>query len=139
MVYTWIAVAIVSVLVELWLRDRVAIWVLPAAALSFVLALIPVYPWVQALVFAAVALFGILVVRRILVQREKKARRGSIDSVIGETCVVTEHIENLAGIGQVEIHGMYWAARSYHDDVIYMEGDVVTVLAVEGVKVIVRD
>ena len=47
-------------------------------------------------------------------------------------------INNLKGEGQVVINGLEWTARSSDDTIIFRTGDVVTVVGIEGVKLIVE-
>ncbi len=59
------------------------------------------------------------------------------DRLVGETAVVTQTIDNLAAVGQVQVKGRLWTARSAEDTPI-PEGARVKVLRIEGVKVIVH-
>lgn len=56
--------------------------------------------------------------------------------LVGKKCVVDEEINNSSGSGQVSINGMSWSARSVNDEAVYAVGEVLTVVAVEGVKLI---
>ena len=58
------------------------------------------------------------------------------DTLIGAQAVVIESIDNLQAKGQVKIRGQIWTARSADENLIYETGAVVTVLAIEGVKLI---
>ncbi len=138
MVYTWIAIIVLAAVIELWLRDLVTAWLIPAAAVALVLELFSVDVWLQAIVFAVLSLGGILFLRRLLCAPRKKTMHAGPEAVIGEKAVVTERIDNSAGMGQVTVGGMYWAARASDDEVLYEPDDAVTILAVEGVMLIVR-
>ena len=59
-----------------------------------------------------------------------------IESVIGERCVVTELIDNFMGCGQVSVRGQNWSARAANDDDSFEVGEKLSVVAVEGVKLI---
>ena len=59
------------------------------------------------------------------------------DRVIGETAVVTESIDNIQAKGSVKVQGQLWTARSENGEVI-PEGSQVTVIRIEGVKLIVK-
>jgi membrane protein implicated in regulation of membrane protease activity len=61
-----------------------------------------------------------------------------VGQLIGEKCTVTSRIENLAGNGEVKAGGLYWAARAAVEDQIFEVGATVTVIAVEGVKLICK-
>ncbi len=60
------------------------------------------------------------------------------DSLVGETGTVIETVDADAGTGLVDINGEEWAARSVYTDDVYEAESVVVVVAVEGVKVIVK-
>lgn len=58
--------------------------------------------------------------------------------LVGKTGTVTEEVDADAGTGLVTIEGEGWAARPVYVDDVYAVGSTVTVLAVEGVKVVVK-
>ena len=57
----------------------------------------------------------------------------------GKQAIVTEQIDNLKGMGQIVTNGMEWTARSTSDDIVIAEGSVVTIVAISGVKLIVKE
>ena len=59
-------------------------------------------------------------------------------SLVGKKCVVDEVINNGAGSGQVVVNGLSWSARAVADADVYEKGTVLTVVAVEGVKLICK-
>ena len=59
------------------------------------------------------------------------------DMLIGQECIVTELIDNVAGTGAVSVGGKVWTARTTDDHVI-PQGSHATVLRIEGVKLIVN-
>ena len=138
MPYVWVAVAVAAVALE-WMtsRARVAIWFAPAALVSMLLAFWEIYPWVQIVVFLAVAIVCGFA-ERALAGSSKKHIVTNIDDIIGEKGTVVEKVENIAGSGQVKVQGQSWSARSVSDDCDYEPGDVVHVVAVEGVTLICK-
>ena len=58
------------------------------------------------------------------------------DAVIGKNAVVTEQIDNIHAKGAVKVDGKEWTARSDDGNIIISEGEIVTVLRIEGVKLI---
>ena len=62
--------------------------------------------------------------------------RTNIDSVIGSTGIVITPVNNIAALGQVQINGMEWSARSTNNTHI-PAGTLVKVDKIEGVKVFV--
>lgn len=138
MPYFWIVVMVAAIAVELATPGAlVAIWFLPAALVSMLLAFFDVPVLIQIPVFLILSLASVFFARPFLVRGGKNTAT-NIDAIIGEKGVVIEKIENIAGAGQVKVRGQYWSARSVSDEQDYNEGDVVEIVAVEGVKLICK-
>ena len=60
----------------------------------------------------------------------------NLDSIIGTTGIVVTPVNNIAALGQVQLGGMEWSARSTNGGHI-PAGTVVRVDRIEGVKVFV--
>ena len=60
----------------------------------------------------------------------------TIESIIGKKCVVVERIDNFAGCGQVKIGSQSWSARGTYDNDCFEVGEVLDIVAIEGVKLI---
>ncbi len=63
----------------------------------------------------------------------------NVESMVGRQAIVISEIDNLQGIGQVTVGGQEWSARSAEEQVTIAVGAVVTVVAINGVKLIVRE
>ena len=63
----------------------------------------------------------------------------NVNSLIGEKAVVIQKINNLEQTGQVRINDIEWMARTSSDEVTIPEQTVVTIEAVQGVKLIVKE
>ena len=139
MLYVWIAVLVVAVVGEAMTTDLVAIWFFPAALISLVLELCSVPWWVQLLVFILIGLVLVLSMRRIcrrfLGAKEPKT---NAESLIGRTCMVTEEISNINEVGEVKVGGLCWSARAEDPARVIAVGEQVTILKIEGVKLIVK-
>ena len=94
--------------------------------------------WMQLLVFAVLSIVSMALFRPLAVKylnRDKE--KTNIDEVVGKTVVVTKQIDNEMAAGEVQLNGMSWTARSESGRVI-PEQERVTVVSVEGVKLIVK-
>ncbi len=60
------------------------------------------------------------------------------DSIVGERCKVIETVDNYAGSGLVRVKGQYWAARSVDEDDIFEIGEKLSVVAMEGAKLVCK-
>lgn len=58
-------------------------------------------------------------------------------TILGKKAIVTTEINNLKGTGTILLDGMEWTART-KDDSVVAKDTVVTITAIEGVKVIVE-
>lgn len=136
MPYVWIAVMVAAIVFELMTPGAlVSIWFLPPAFVSMILAFCEVDLWIQIVAFIALSIVCIFVGRPRLLRSNKNVAT-NIDAIIGEKGVVIEKIENIAGAGQVKVRGQYWSARAVSDEIEYEPGDIVSIVAVEGVKLI---
>lgn len=137
--YIWLGIIMVSFIVEANTAALVAIWFVPAALFSMTLSFFDVPIVVQMLVFLLLSAFFIFLSFKIFKRKEfVKPIATNADSVIGENAVVIEAIDNLSYTGQVKVRGQVWTARSYDENVKYDKGEILNVIAIEGVKLIVK-
>ena len=95
--------------------------------------------WLQMLWFVIVSLATLLITRP-LAKKYVNARivPTNADMAIGQDCVVTEAIDNVAGSGAVSVGGKIWTARMAEADGKAEKGAVLRVRRIEGVKLIVE-
>ena len=143
MMYLWIAVFVLAIVAEVLTADFVAIWFIPAAVVSFILALpaIDVAAWIQILCFVLIGLVLVLATRPLckkLIKSKKEESKTNVDALIGKTCLVTEEVRNIDGIGEVRVGGLCWSARALDESRVIAVGEQVEIVAVQGVKLIVK-
>ena len=137
MVFVWLFILVAAIVVEASTVSLVSLWFVPSACIAMILALCEVKLWIQLTVFFAVFLLLMMILRPVF-----KKNMGlrivptNVDTLIGAQAVVIEQIDNLQAKGQVKVRGQIWTARSADENLIYETGAVVTVLAIEGVKLI---
>ena len=137
--WIWIAVIILAIIFETTTDQLISIWFVPGAVIGIILDFISVGEIWQILVFMLVSLFGIFYLRKLVGKfRPDASTRTNIDAIIGEKCVVTEKIDNFAGCGQAKVKGQIWSARGLGDDDVFDEGEVLRIVAIEGVKIICK-
>ncbi len=138
MPFFWIAVIVLSVIAEVNTAALVAIWFMPSAIVATVLAFFKVPIFVQVLVFAALSALFIIFSKTIFNKTLRpKHTPTNADAVIGETAIVTERICNIENKGLVRVRGQIWSAKSA-DGADLEEGETVSVISIEGVKLICR-
>lgn len=139
MVTLWLVVLIVSIGVEVATLGLTSIWFAGGAVVAVIVAAFHGPVWLQILLFFAVSLLLLLFTRPIAVRYFNRDRvRTNVESMIGRQAIVTSEIDNLQGIGQVTVGGQEWSARTEADGMNLQPGTVVDIVAVNGVKLIVK-
>ena len=137
--WMWIGVIVLAIVVEVVTDQLVSIWFVPSAIVATILDFAGVGIVWQVLVFLLISAIGVVFSKIFLPKIAPSGKvKTNIDAIIGERCVVTEKIDNYAGCGQVKVKGQIWSARGVDDDDVFEAGDVLHVVAIEGVKVICK-
>lgn len=137
--WMWIGVIVAAIIIEVLTDQLVSIWFVPAAIVSTILDFCNVGIIWQVLVFLIVSAAGIVFAKIFLPKLStSEVLKNNIEAIIGEKCIVVEKIDNFAGCGQVKIKGQIWSARGVDEDSIFEEGEILHVVAIEGVKVICK-
>lgn len=137
--FVWLIVMVVMLVLEIPTGNLVTIWFAGGALVSFIVGMFFTDKiWIQAVIFVFVSV-ALLALTRPLVKKYLmgKVEKTSADKIIGNTCLVTEKIDNLEGTGEVKTDGKCWSARA-KDDIIINVGVEVKILEIQGVKVIVE-
>ena len=143
--YGWAIVWAVVFIAALWAEaetcEMVAMWFLPGAVASLVLALCNLDWWIQIVVFIALStLFLVLaktVFKKYLVKRVGQEKTDT-DLLIGQSARVVEAIDNFEERGAVKINGQVWTARMENDSEKAAEGESVVIVEIKGVKLICK-
>ena len=115
----------------------VSIWFAVGSLGAIIVALLGGGLVFQVTVFLALAVALLLSLRGIVRKHIRpRVTRTNIDSVIGATGVVLTPVNNIAALGQVQVNGVEWSARSTTNSHI-PAGTLVRVDRIEGVKVFV--
>ena len=139
MITLWLVVLIVSIGVEVATLGLTSIWFAGGAVVAVIVAAFHGPVWLQILLFFAVSLLLLFFTRPIAVRYFNRDRlRTNVESMIGRQAIVTSEIDNLQGIGQVTVGGQEWSARTEADGMNLQPGTVVDIVAVNGVKLIVK-
>lgn len=137
LVWLWIGVIVVALAVEVLTEQLVSIWFVPSAFVTAILSLCKLGLIWQVLIFILLSAAGIVVSKVLLakINRDKDTRTNT-EALIGERCVVTSRIDNFEDQGQVKIKGQYWTARGTGENDVFEVGEALTVVSIEGVKLI---
>ena len=136
---TWLVLLVIFLAVELATMGLTTIWFAGGALAAFLVSLAGGSLTLQVVVFIAAAVILLIFTRPFAVKYINQNRvKTNADSLIGETAVVTEAIDNLAGAGQVRVNGQIWTARSSEEDREIPEGTRVRILEISGVNLMVE-
>ena len=133
----WLAAMVIFIIAEATTVTLVSIWFAVGALGAVLIALLGGGLTLQVTVFLALAIV-LLIFLRGAVRKHFTPRitRTNVDSVIGATGIVVTPVNNIAALGQVQINGIEWSARST-GNVHIPAGTLVRVDKIEGVKVFV--
>ena len=130
----WLAAMVVFLAAEATTVTLLSIWF---ALGAIVVALLGGNLMLQITVFLLLATLLLLSLRGIVRKHiTPRISKTNIDSVIGATGIVLSPVDNIAALGQVQVNGVEWSARSSSGAPIEA-GTLVRVDKIEGVKVFV--
>ena len=135
----WLIVLAVFLVIEAITVGLTTIWFAGGALVAAIASGAGAGILVQWILFLVISL--VLLITRPLAVRymNKVVPKTNVNSLIGEKAVVIQKINNLEQTGQVRINDIEWMARTSSDEVTIPEQTVVTIEAVQGVKLIVKE
>lgn len=135
----WLALTAVLLIIEIATLGLTTIWFAAGALFAFFAALLGMNQGIQIGVFVVVSVVLLFFTRPLAVKYlNTKTIKTNTEALVGKTARVIVDINNLKSQGQVVINGLEWTARSSDDTVVFKIGDSVTIVGIEGVKLIVE-
>lgn len=140
MTMVWLIILVALVVIELLTMGLTTVWFAGGALIASIAALFHAPFVLQVILFLTVSGVLLYFTRPLAVKYFNKDRvRTNAESLVGRQAIVISEIDNLQGIGQVNVGGMEWSARAEADGTVLPVGTVVIVLAIDGVKLIVEE
>lgn len=137
MILFWMAATGVFLVLEFLSAAMTSIWFAVGSLAALVAASLRAPLWLQISLFCVVsALCFALLYPRLKHLLLRKRHATNADMTIGQTCLVTQVIDNIAATGAVSVGGKTWTARSVTGEIIE-EGRLVEAVRIEGVKLMV--
>ena len=134
----WLVAVIALLIIEGLAPGLVSIWFALGALAALISALIGAPLWLQALWFVLVSVASQCLTRPLAKKYiNAKVVPTNADMLVGKECIVKETVDNIAGTGAVAVEGKTWSARMADETERAAVGEVVSVLRIEGVKLIV--
>ena len=137
--WVWLGALLLFVVIELFTVGLTTIWFAGGSLVATIMALLHAPLWSQIVAFLIVSIVLLVFTRPILVKKLKLGTaKTNIDSLIGQRAQVIVTIDNKKEVGYAVLNGQEWTARSSDDDVVIAEDEYVEVVAISGVKLIVK-
>ena len=134
----WLAAVIALLIIEAAVPGLVSIWFALGAFCALIASLFHAQIWLQIFWFTLVSLLSLILTRPLARKYVNSlAQPTNADMLIGRECVVTEDIDNVLGVGAVNISGKIWTARTENNEEKVAAGTKMIVKRIDGVKLIV--
>ena len=135
----WIIIFAAMVVLELLTMGLTSIWFAGGALVALFVSMTDVRFPAQMLLFLAVSFVLLILVRPWAKKRFNHGRvRTNVQSLIGQSAIVIEDIDNIQAKGRVSVRGQEWAARSVNDAESIPKDTPVKIRDISGVKLIVE-
>lgn len=131
----WLIVIFILIIAEISTVNLVSIWFIASGIVSMIISIFYDNFFLEFAVFVILGIILLLTTREFLKKWLKpNNEKTNLDRVIGMQGIVTEPI-NKNQIGEVKVDGKKWSAIAKEEIVV---GEEVTILDIDGVKLIVR-
>lgn len=134
----WLIIFLVLLVMEIFSLGLTTIWFAIGAVVAFIATLVGAGIVVQVVLFFAVSIITLIATRPIAVKYfSKNTEKTNVEGIIGKNVVITQRIPDINTTGKASLDGEIWRARSLENEPME-EGELVEIVAVEGVKLIVK-
>ena len=135
----WLVLMIILLVIEGVVPGLVSIWFALGALAALLSAIVGAPLWLQVVWFLVISVASLILTRPLAKKCvNSRTTPTNADMLIGQECVVTEAIDNVLGLGAVTVGGKVWTARTEDADIKAEVGQTMTVVRIEGVKLIVK-
>lgn len=135
----WLLLMIIMIIVEIITLGLTTIWFAGGALVACILAVAGFGRLVQMFAFIIVSAVLILFTRPLFKKRfDNMVQKTNTDSMVGIRVKITEKVDNINNTGKLSYNGVEWIARSQEDSITIEAGSIVTVTAISGNKMIVK-
>lgn len=138
-IIVWIVLLIALLLIELITVGLTTIWFAGGALVALILAALGFNVGWQIAAFLIISFLLLFFTRPVALKYLKPAKvKTNYESAIGKQVLVKEQVDNKQGSGLVDLEGMEWTARMQQEEDVLVAGQFGEVVAVSGVKLILK-
>ena len=135
----WLIIAGFFMILEIVTVGFLVIWIGVGAIPALIYSIFfPEQTIAQIAIWVICSIILILLTKKFTDKLKPTPTPTNVYSIIGKKAVVTQEINNEKGVGQVKVGGDTWSAKTENFTEIVPENTPVEVVAIEGVKVIVK-
>lgn len=139
MVIFWIGLIIAFLIIEIITVGLTTIWFAGGALVALIACGLGMGTVGQVVLFFAVSFILLIFTRPVAVKYiNPRHTKTNYEEAIGQKVRVIEAIDNREGRGKAMFNGVEWTARSEQDEITIPADTMVEVVAVSGVKLIVK-
>lgn len=136
----WLVALVLFIVIEIATMGLTTIWFAGGALVAVITAALGAPLGLQIVVFLVISFVLIYFTRPVAIKYFNKDRvKTNAESLVGKQAIVISEVNNLQGTGQVTVGGMEWTARAAEEEVKLPVGCVVDIVAINGVKLIVKE
>lgn len=140
MIILWIAFIVVFLIAEMITVGLTTIWFAGGALVALIATALGAPIWLQCALFLVVSVLLLLFTRPFVKKYiNPHKEKTNYEGAIGKTVRITERVDNIAETGTAVLNGQEWCARSADDGVTLEADTTAEVVAVSGVKLIVKE
>jgi membrane protein implicated in regulation of membrane protease activity len=132
----WIALAIIFIIIEVMTLGLATIWFAGGAVAAAVSTMFTSSLLIQVIIFLVVSVVLLYFTKSLRKKLKIGKEKTNVDALIGKSGFVMETISP-AAFGQVKVEGIIWTAMSKEHETVIEAGTEISVVGVEGVKLIV--
>lgn len=134
----WLIAAVIFGISEALTVGLVTIWFAGGALVALAAALLGASMPVQVILFFVVSIGLLVSTRKVFVKKLKTGNaKTNVDALIGEEAKVLTTIKPFEP-GSIKLKGQEWTAVARDENLIIASGEIVKVIAIEGVKAVVK-
>ena len=137
MLFIWLGIIILTLIIEIITQGLTTIWFSIGAAVAAISNNWELNLWIQIAIFCVVSIL-FMILARPFAQRMMRSTINptNLDQLMKEEALVIEDIDNSHQSGHVRLRDVEWIART-EDDTVIPTGELVSILRIEGTKLIV--
>ena len=135
----WLGAFVIALIIEGVTTSVVSVWFAAAALVSMIVSFIPgVAWWIQLVIFVVISVATMFALRPLITKYMKRnIVDTNVDEMVGKKGVMIKRYDEL-NHGEVRINGVVWTAINTNENEPISEGTKVSVLAINGNKLIVK-